>query len=50
MWPFVVQQTATGTGTASLSTGASSPEFTAVLATGFLVAGVLLVLARLRRR
>jgi MYXO-CTERM domain-containing protein len=50
MWPLVVQQTATETATVVGGTGASSPEFTAIFATGFLVVGALLVLARLRRR
>ena len=49
MWPLLTQQTATETATAIASTDVSSPELTAVFATGFVLLGALLLLARLRR-
>jgi hypothetical protein len=49
MWLLVLRQTATPTPTAIASTGVSSPELTALFATGVVVLGALVVFARLRR-
>ena len=45
----LTNHTATETATAIAATDVSSPELTAVFATGFVVLGALLLFARLRR-